>query len=141
MDRGLAETVWHEGASVDYVGNYQGDVPGLLDWLWQAHGALQCHSHQVTNVLVEVDGGTARSEAYVTVALWAPPSEGGLQTEIISRGRYLDRWSRRAGRWAIEDRVHVADMQSAREVPKGHRDGGSTRNREDISYRLFESAK
>ena len=55
-------------------------------------------------MLVDVDGDRAVSEAYVTVALrTADPSSDSL-VDIVSRGRYLDRWSQRHGRWAIDAR-------------------------------------
>ena len=44
-------------------------------------------SHQVTNVLIEVDGGSAASEAYVTVVLWVKREGAEPQTEIVCRGR------------------------------------------------------
>ena len=53
----------------------------------------------------------------------------GGRTEIVARSRYLDRWSRRDGRWAIDHRVHVADTQTftplpadAQAPPQGRRD-------------------
>jgi hypothetical protein len=36
------------------------------------------HSHQSNNVLIEVDGDTAISEAYVTVSLWALANKQGV---------------------------------------------------------------
>ena len=141
MDRSLADSLWHADATVDYVGVYQGSATGFLDWVWSIHAGLQTHSHQITNVLCDVDGDTATSEAYVTVVLWGEPDDTNHQAEIISRGRYLDRWSRRDGRWAIGERVHVSDMQSHRRVPRGHRDPGSTRDGLDLSYQTLAPKK
>ena len=103
--------------------------------MWKVHAEVLRHSHQITNVLIEVDGDRAVSESYVTVCLRTKPHEGGV-TDIESRGRYLDRWSRRDGRWAIEHRQYVDDIMHTVAVPddaaaaitSGHRD------RDDPSY-------
>ena len=99
MDREMAEDVWHADGTADYLGIFEGTGHGFIEWVWEAHAAMDRHSHQITNVLVELDEGGERatSEAYVTVTLWTLPDENGVQNEIVGRGRYLDRWSKRAG--------------------------------------------
>jgi hypothetical protein len=67
------------------------------------------HSHQVTNILIEVDGHRASSEAYVTGTLWNA-SESGRLSYMVALGRYLDRWSCRDGVWAIDHRLFVYDV-------------------------------
>jgi len=134
MDRDMACAVWHDDGTADYIGMYQGSGHGFIDWVWQAHAAMQCHSHQITNVLIEVDGDTASSEAYVTVALWTLPDGSGKQTEMVGRGRYLDRWSRRDGVWAIDHREHLLDMHTVHELHKGAISTGSTRDQSDPSF-------
>ena len=104
MDLAMAATIWHPGGTADYgLTMYQGSGAGFITWVWEQHGAMLAHSHQITNVLIEVDGDRAASEAYVTAAL---RTESGPDEpiEIVSRGRYVDRWSRRDGRWAIDHR-------------------------------------
>ena len=65
MDRPLADTVWHPGGTALYDGIFEGTGAGFLDWVWEAHANMDRHSHQITNVLVELDGDRATSEAYV----------------------------------------------------------------------------
>ena len=50
----------------------------------------------------------AVSEAYFTASLHTEP-KNGIVTEHLWRGRYLDRWSRRAGKWGIEHRQVLFD--------------------------------
>lgn len=138
MDRELADTVWHADGTAHYVGMYEGSGQGFLDWVWVQHQALTRHSHQITNVLIEVDGDRAASEAYVTVALRI--KVGDDRTDIVSRGRYLDRWSRRDGRWAIDGRVFVEDLQSVAPLgPVESADGSpaSRRDPDDPSYAVL----
>ncbi|MBW2268930.1 MAG: nuclear transport factor 2 family protein [Deltaproteobacteria bacterium] len=112
MDKDMAYATWHEDGTAHYIDIFEGTGRGFVDWVWQAHEPMECHSHQITNTLIEVDGERATSESYVTVLLWMYADESGERTEIVGRGRYLDRWSRRNGRWAIDHRTHVSDAQT-----------------------------
>lgn len=138
MDEALARTIWHEDGTADYVGMYRGSGQGFIDWVWKAHEGMERHSHQITNVLIEPDGDRAVSEACATVALWQRPAAGDdRRREIVVRGRYLDRWSRRGGRWAIDHRVHVVDLQTVAQVRPGEVSAVSRRDRDDASYDFF----
>ena len=70
----------------------------------------------------------------MTVALWTLPAEGGSQTEIVARGRYLDRWSRRGGNWALDHREHVLDLVSNRTLDAGEVSDSATRDLRDPSF-------
>jgi hypothetical protein len=96
---------------------------------------MERHSHQITNVLIHVDGDRAVSEAYVTVCLRTKPVDG-RSVDIESRGRYLDRWSRRNGTWALDHRRYVDDITHRIDVPAGPAAGETTgrRDRDDPSY-------
>ena len=86
MDRPLADTIWHAGGTADYGPTmFQGTGEGFLDWVWPTHAAMLGHSHQIANVLIEVDGDHAGSEAYVTATLWAAFAPDEL-TQIIEPG-------------------------------------------------------
>ncbi|HEY8216673.1 MAG TPA: nuclear transport factor 2 family protein [Acidimicrobiia bacterium] len=113
MDRDLALATWHAGGTADYGPIFRGTGAEFVDWVWQAHASFVAHSHQVTNILIEVDLGNdrARSESYVTVALRTAPLDGSVM-DIVGRGRYVDRWSRRDGRWAIDHRRYIDDFQA-----------------------------
>ena len=90
---------------------YQGTGPGFLEWVWAAHTAMMGHSHQITNVLIDVDGRPAPPAARPTsLRRCGARSNRRPATEIVSRGRYVDRWSRRDGRWAIDHRRFVEDF-------------------------------
>ena len=134
MDRPLADTVWHEGGTAFYDGIFEGTGAGFLDWVWESHAAMDRHSHQITNVLIELDGDRATSESYVTVVLWTKPDAEGNQLELVGRGRYLDRWEKRDGAWGITERTHLLDMSSAFPLGRADVSEGSTRDREDLSY-------
>lgn len=137
MDRRLVSRTWHPGARVDYGGDYVGTAEGFVDWVFAAHARMTSHSHQITNVLAEVDGDTARSESYVTVGLQHVEDREVL--EVLTRGRYLDRWSRRDGQWAVDARRYVSDLSRTLRFPAeaARIDPASRRDADDPSYRLF----
>ncbi len=141
LDRELALSCWHDGATVDY-GSYQGPATGFVEWAWPIHReSFLAHSHQITNLLVEIGEERAVSEAYATVVLRARTPPANL-LDIVGCGRYLDRWSKRDGIWAIDHRRHVTDLRSTYTVretggvvpepPPSHRDAS------DPSYELFD---
>jgi hypothetical protein len=109
MDRELASTVFHEGATADYGPTFSGSAEGLIDKLWEDHASLAGHSHQVTNILVDVRGDEAGSESYAFGTLWDIAEDNTLVV-LTAYGRYLDRWSRRNGVWAIDHRRFVYDL-------------------------------
>jgi hypothetical protein len=135
VDEALGHTIWHDDAEADYGRIYQGTGRGCIDFICASHRKAIVHSHQITNVLIELDGDRAHSEAYVTSAMRLE-HEGQLQ-QITTRGRYLDRWSRRAGRWGIEKRVFVKDLDEIRPVTSAFVPPTFTLDRNDPSYALF----
>ena len=135
MDKELAYGVWHPDGTAHYIGIFNGTGRGFVDWVWPVHEAMVGHSHQIANTLIELDGDRARSETYVTVALWPRDNEG---VEISVRGRYLDSWSFREGRWAIDHRTHVLDLQCVRDISRAPTSAGSARDKSDASYALFD---
>ena len=68
----------------------------------------------MSNIIIELDGDKAGSEAYVTIALRRV--DGDRLFESAVRGRYIDWWSRRDGRWGIDRRVYLHDIDDVREI-------------------------
>lgn len=150
MDRDLLATVFHPDATVEFP-YFHGSWSGFADWIWPSHESFDIHSHQVTNVLIDLDRDLAGAdaEAYVTAALWrsdeaskhtnesAAPghdvvveTRAGVMHEV--RARYLDRWSVRDGRWAIEHRRCILDVQTISTTTGLV--GAGRRDRQDPSY-------
>jgi hypothetical protein len=140
MDADLARSCWHADGTADYGDLYAGSGAGFVEWVWPVHrDGFVAHSHQMSNLLIEVRGERAASEGYVTVALRPRPGEGKA-VDIVGRGRYLDRWSKREGVWAIDHRRHVVDVRSiapagaATELPANH----GRRGLDDPSYEVLD---
>ena len=105
----LVSSCYHSDAHDDH-GLYNGDVDGLLVFLADLAATLTSTSHQLGPPHIEVDGDTARAETYCFG--WYERAGRGGGTSSIAQGlRYLDRFERRDGRWAISDRVVVLDWE------------------------------
>ena len=140
MDKDAAYAVWHADGTANYGEDiFLGTGHEFVDWVWTAHAAMSTHSHQITNVLIQVDEDQAASEAYVTVALRTLPfGDGPESADIYTRGRYVDQWSRRDGRWAIDHRNYITDhsVTVPNADPAPH-DPRSIRGPEDLSVTLL----
>lgn len=115
LDLDLLPTLWHSDGTLDCEepalrGAIADLAPRLLNW-FRAWGT---QNHQITNAIIEVDGDRAVSETYTFDVLRAAGVAGVLDSH--RRGRYLDRWSRREGRWALEHRQYVCSYQWSQSV-------------------------
>ena len=106
-DRQLGYSVWHPDGTADYEGMFQGLGREFVDFGQGGHEtAFGGTSHQLTNVLVEVEGDHATSRSCVTAA----SRIGGAELLYVIRGRYHDRWSRREDAWRIDHRHFTTDV-------------------------------
>ncbi len=104
IDPDLGSQIWHPDGLAHYEGIFEGTGSGFMAFVLDSHRKTDATSHQLTNVLVDVDGERATSESYITACVRA----GG--TDVVVRGRYSDTWSRRAGEWRIDDRRYRHDI-------------------------------
>jgi hypothetical protein len=136
-DKALMASAYHPDA-VDEHGVAEDDPDQFTDWAigWHAENQFQ-HQHIVVNHSVELDGNTAHGETYYI--FWgenrdAPPT--------LSFGRYVDRYEKRAGIWAIAHRVCVNQLTGSFnpvDIPEEYltmmrSTGPNTRDRNDISF-------
>ncbi|GIN14292.1 hypothetical protein J26TS2_41590 [Shouchella clausii] len=138
IDNELAKNVWHPDGRVDYGDTFKGTGEEFVEWVSEQHRHLQVTSHQITNILIEVKGRKAFSESYVTMA--GRIKRGDKIYEQRARGRYLDRWSYRNGRWAIDDRQFINDFANITELSDAGmpQSTNSKRDRTDASYHFLE---
>jgi hypothetical protein len=133
LDIPLGHSIWHENGTADYGADfYQGDGRGVIDHICAQHLHTLHHSHQVSNILVDLDGDRAGSEAYTTASLRARRGEQLIQMTIW--GRYVDRWSRRSGRWGLDHRLAIRDFDEIRDVKAVQDHLVGRRDRSDPSY-------
>jgi hypothetical protein len=133
IDHELGYSLWHDDGTADYGADvFVGSGRGFIDFVCAQHSHVLIHSHQVTNIIIELAGDTASSESCVTARLRIERDGKLLQMEVLSR--YLDRWSKRGGRWAMDHRETVMDMDEVREVTPMKQHDRWRRDRTDPSY-------
>ncbi len=137
IDHALGYSIWHEDGTADYgEGVYQGSGRGFIDHVCEQHSKTLCHSHQMTNIIITLDGDKAASEGYHIAALRI--MRGDQEYEITVRGRYIDRWSKRDGKWAIDHRLTIRDFDDMRPITRMSTDSMGSRDRNDPSYAALE---
>lgn len=140
LDVKLGHSIWHEGGMADYgAGFYQGEGKGVIDLICTQHAKTLGHSHQVSNILIRLEGDEAGSESYVTATLRVRQGEKLLQMMVWSR--YVDRWSRREGRWGLDKRIAIRDFDEVREATPMSDHGTGSRDSADPSYSVLPEAR
>jgi hypothetical protein len=142
QDSELAKSVYHEDARDDHIA-YVGSGHGLVDWVngyqgkdgWVRGWLQSCYAqHYVTNTTIEFDGDVAHVESYYQM-VERKDDEFAL-TQLFG-GRYIDRFEKRDGRWAIAARVITVAWSTDAEIYEGIAQiaGPGTHDRSDLSYR------
>lgn len=137
LDLELGYSIWNTGSVADYGEFYQGDGPGVIDLICKQHQNLLMHTHQMSNILLEIDGDTAASESYVTATLRLEKDNQPMQMTVWSR--YVDTWSKVDGRWGLDKRIAIRDLDEIRPVTPLSQGLDGTRDKEDPSYRVISS--
>ena len=136
LDVPLGRSIWHEDGQADYGPEvYQGGGRGVIDHVCAQHRHTLLHSHQVSNILIDLNGDRAGSESYVTATLRVMRGEKLLQMSVWSR--YVDSWSRRDGRWGLDKRLAIRDFDEIREVTAMYHHETGTRDSSDPSYAVL----
>jgi hypothetical protein len=137
LDIPLGHSVFHEESHADYGAEvYQGPGRGCIDAIVKSHDHLTTHSHQISNVLIALDGDRAGSEAYMTGTMWM--RRDGKDFQIFVRARYLDRWEKRAGTWAIIRREVAYDHDEVRDATAMRGTSHAARDGSDPSYAILK---
>ncbi len=120
IDRGdpeLIASVFHPGA-VDRHGPHQ-FTDARTDVVTLAVPRLDAFTgvaqHHITNFLIKLDGDSADVESYF-IAFNPTRLEDASEVLSVIAGRYLDRFERRQGHWAIAQRSVVIDW-SRKDIP------------------------
>lgn len=135
LDVAVGHSVFHPDSHADF-GSYTGPGRGWIDYICEKHREFLHHSHQVTNVIIELAGDKAGSESYVYATLQRQDGERVIEHAFWAR--YVDTWSKRDGDWAIDRRDCVVDYGTMTEVTPLPGNPRSRRDREDPSYSVLK---
>lgn len=105
-DASLLAQVFHEDATV-VSGAFNGNGRDFaLEICRLVEEAYEQTFHSIANQWIEVEGDRAIGETYVIAV---STSRGDERTDTLTGGRYIDRYERRGGQWAIAERTFVLD--------------------------------
>lgn len=136
-DKDLMRSVFHADALDDH-GFFVGDPEGFVEWIDEVYARVSATQHFVTNHSIELDNDTAHVESY-----WFVANVGKDGVSVALRGgRYIDRFERREGRWAIAQRVCLIGWNAApgelrlpdEALAMTSASGTSSTDRTDLSY-------
>jgi len=114
LDPALQLTSFHPDADVD-CGLLRGGPEAYTDFAQGFLATMKGSQHLIGQIDLEVDtdAGTATGEVYFFA--WHRVSEDGVERDLFMAGRYIDEYSLRDGKWAIQRRRELIDW--AREDP------------------------
>jgi hypothetical protein len=138
LDRELLLSAYHPDATDDH-GIFLGDPQQFADWALAMHARHQSVTqHIITNHSCDLKGNVAHAESYY---MFAGMNKQGNPLTVCG-GRYIDRFEKRGGRWAIAARMSILEwqgipgeifVQREKVDPNDHSHEG-TRDRNDPSY-------
>ena len=142
LDKDVLLSIGHPDARMKFGANTFPSWAAYVDWLIQAHTDMVGNNHRITNILIRINGDHAVSESTGTATLLVPKQgDPSLFEERWMHSRYLDTWSRRDGKWGLDDRKTVIDYRRISYVPaadvKANYQIGARTGLGDPSYKLF----
>jgi len=137
FDADMTTSAFHPDAVLDF-GVFVGNPNDFVAYFYDLHERFHHrHSHIMCNHVCELDGDTAHTETYFIVTSRnreGPPFHMG-------GGRYIDRFERRNGHWAIATRKCIAEwnanegVELTGKLSSIYTDVGTvSRDRTDASY-------
>lgn len=138
-DYDMIRSCYHPDATDNHGEDFIGDVDGFIAHVTAGLDRFERTMHFLGNVLVEVDGDRARSEAYTVAHHRLPSREGRPLRDFLVGLRYVDDFEQRDGHWRIAHRVCAFEWSRIDPVPeRGYRFGPAhvlgRRDGDDIIY-------
>jgi len=114
LDAELMASAYHADA-IEEHGKFVGPAAEFVDFAVRQHAETHLtHQHYVMNHQCEIEGDTAHSETYF---MFVAMHKHGDKVMQVGGGRYLDRFERREGKWAIAYRLVLRDWAMVDERP------------------------
>ncbi|MGE0880786.1 MAG: nuclear transport factor 2 family protein [Acidimicrobiia bacterium] len=111
-DFDLVRACYHPDA-YDEHGDYRGDVDGFIEHCRAGLARYEMTQHSISNILIDfsADRLAAVTEAYTNAFHRLPASRTKPRRDFFVALRYVDRFEKRAGQWAIAKRSCVFTWQ------------------------------
>ena len=115
LDPDLVRAAFHPGAELIDYGLEPMTIEQFADYATAALGKrFVATQHRISNLSIELDGTSARAEAYVMAFHVEDGAEGKLLHTF--NGRYIDHHEERDGRWAIVRRHLRVDWSTVEPI-------------------------
>lgn len=116
----MLATLYAEDSLDEHGDLFSGSGDDFVKWVPSILATMHATSHQVMNHLIALDPDNpdyAEGEVYIQ-AYHLMDGEGGERIHLIGGGRYLDKYTRRAGCWQFSHRKIVGDYELVLPVHK-----------------------
>src|SRR5205814_7803889 len=125
-------------------GGFVGSPAAFAEMACTNLAKLKSTHHDMTNILIKVDGDRASAETYAVAFHGGQVQADGSLLDFIAYVRYADSFERRDGVWKISRRIVVQDAKTVaphaaklattlpRELPEGQRDGRDPADRSSL---------
>jgi hypothetical protein len=107
LDMDLLISCWHPGGIDSRPPIFHGTVDEFARWIKPLLSKAIHTTHNVMNTLIDLRGDEAGVETYWAATLRV--SHGGDVYDVVRGGRYLDKFTRINGLWAMEIRRSITD--------------------------------
>jgi hypothetical protein len=141
----LRSSYWPD--ATDQHGAYSGSADGFIRHALEVFKSGPRNVHQVANILIEFQSGTAALVESYFNALQRGPGQDDVVRQVLLAGRYCDRFEKRDGEWKVAARTVVYDWVEEQTPPSdteearfGPRRPVGTACPEDPIYRLGGSS-
>jgi len=133
LDAELGYTVFAEDSFADYGDTFDGPGREAIDLILMQHEFTKYTSHQISNVIIKVNGNKAVSEAYCTACIEKDDEDG--HGSYTARVRYNDTWECRDDNWMIVNRIVSGDISFFGGIESGLEQFNTSRgDKSDPSY-------
>lgn len=106
-DHELMRSLYHPDAIDEHGHFFTGPAMDFIDRLPEIQKDMLTLHHNITSVILRLDGDRAEGEVYL-LAMHQAQTPGGV-IDVLIGGRYFDRYEKRAGAWKFAHRAVVAD--------------------------------
>jgi len=138
MDWDLVRGCYHPDA-VDDHGDFVGTIDEFIPYIQAGLPRFERTQHFIGNLMVELDGDTARAETYLVAYHRLRANATKPERDFVVGLRYVDDFARRAGEWRIARRVCAFEWSRIDPVAAGGwtlapRATTGQRDRTDVVY-------
>lgn len=139
MDTALVESVFYDDARLHY-GYFDGGPKELTAFSSRFLARFTGTHHSLTNVIVRLEGQSARSLSYITALHSGGKRKDGSRYDMIGYGRYVDLLHKRDELWRIAERTVIFDgnleLPGSFDWPEKFAAYRGRRDPSDPSYRI-----